>query len=406
MRNVLFSVSKGINYDIIRKNKWVKNMFMKKKEDGLDYKKVNEGIRVGVTLLKITLFLTIVLLTYVSLKLIVELKVFPILGKLLKIISPFFIGIVIAWLFDPVVKSLEKRKVSRPLGVVFVYVLFIAFIALLLYIMIPMVGNQLNDLITSAPAFFNEVKDWADGIFDGLSKSTGNDFIDIQEKFYESINKIGNSFTVGLPAQLMGIISSILQGGLNFLIGLLIGFYMLFDFGNVKGHLFSLVPKKYREDTIDLVEQLNNNLRSYVAGTLRIMFILFAFQSVALGIAGLKAPMVFGLFCAVTNVIPYVGPYIGGIPAVLVGFSMDPMTGICSLIAVVVAQVLESYFLQPLVMGKTMKLHPVTIMIGLLVFGSFFGIVGMILATPVISIIKTIAIFFDEKFSLKERITS
>ena len=136
------------------------------------------------------------------------------------------------------------------------------------------------------------------------------------------------------------------------------------------------------------------------------MFILFAFQSIALGIAGLKAPMVFGLFCAVTNIIPYVGPYIGGVPAVLVGFSMDPMTGICSLIAVVIAQVLESYFLQPLVMGKTMKLHPVTIMIGLLVFGSFFGIVGMILATPIISIIKTIALFFDEKFSLKERITN
>ncbi len=381
-------------------------MFTKKKENELDYKKLNEGIRVGVTLLKITLFLAIVLLGYISLKLVVDLKIFPIIGKILKIISPFFIGIVIAWLFDPIVKSLEKRKVNRPLGVVFVYIVFIAFIALLLYIMIPMVGNQLNDLITSAPSFFNEMKDWVDGIFDSLSKSTGNDFIDIQEKFYDSINKIANSFTVGLPAQLMTMISSILQGGLNFLIGLLVGFYMLFDFGNVKGHLFSMIPKKYREDTTDLVEQLNSNLRSYVAGTLRIMMILFAFQSIALGIAGLKAPMVFGLFCAVTNVIPYIGPYIGGVPAVLVGFSMDPMTGICSLIAVVIAQVLESYFLQPLVMGKTMKLHPVTIMIGLLVFGSFFGIIGMIIATPVISIIKTIVLFFDEKFSLKERITN
>ena len=84
---------------------------------------------------------------------------------------------------------------------------------------------------------------------------------------------------------------------------------------------------------------------------------------------------------------------------------MDPMTGICSLIAVVIAQVLESYFLQPLVMGKTMKLHPVTIMIGLLVFGSFFGIIGMILATPIISIFKTIVLFFNEKFSLMERMT-
>ena len=380
-------------------------MFMKKKDDSLDYKKLNEGIRIGVTLLKITLFLAVVLLTYISLKLIGELKIFPTIGKLLKIISPFFIGMVIAWLFDPVVKSLEKKKVNRPLGIVFVYVVFIAVIVLLLYIMIPMVGNQLNDLIVSAPAFFNDVKDWADGIFVSLSKSTGNDFVDIQENIYDAINKLGESFTVGLPAQIMSVVSNILQGGLNFLIGLLVGFYMLFDFGNVKEHLLTFIPKKYREDTRELVDQLNGNLRSYVAGTLRIMLILFAFQSIALAIAGLKAPMVFGLFCAVTNIIPYVGPYIGGIPAVLVGFSMDPMTGICSLIAVVIAQVLESYFLQPLVMGKTMKLHPVTIMIGLLVFGSFFGIIGMILATPIISIFKTIVLFFNEKFSMMERMT-
>ena len=154
------------------------------------------------------------------------------------------------------------------------------------------------------------------------------------------------------------------------------------------------------------MERLNANLRSYVHGTLRIMFILFVFQSIALWIAGLPAPMVFGLFCAVTNVIPYIGPYIGGAPAVIVGLSISPMTGICTLIAVVIAQLLESNFLQPLVMGKTMKLHPVTIMIGLLLFGSFFGILGMILATPIISIMKTILLFINEKFSLMERVTN
>lgn len=381
-------------------------MFIKKKEDSVDYRKVNEGIRVGVTLLKIILFLAIVLLAYVSLKLMRELKIFIIVGRILKIILPFFIGIAIAWLFDPVVRSLEKKKVNRPLGVVFVYVMFLAFIVLLLYAMIPMVIDQLNELIASAPSFFNEIKDWVDGFFDGLTKTIGYDFADIKDQLYESINKIGNTFTVGLPTQLVGIITNILQGGVNLLIGLLVGFYMLFDFGNVKEHLLSLVPKKYRKDTRDLMDRLNGNLRSYVSGTFKIMFILFVFQSIALGIAGLKAPMVFGLFCAVTNVIPYIGPYIGGVPAVLVGFSMDPMTGICALIAVVIAQVLESYFLQPLVMGKTMKLHPVTIMIGLLVFGNFFGIIGMILATPIIALVKTVFLFFNEKFSLMERMTN
>lgn len=381
-------------------------MFIKKKDDSIDYRKVNEGIRVGVTLLKIILFLAVVLLAYVSLKLTRELKVFVIIGRILKIIMPFFIGIAIAWLFDPMVRSLEKKKVNRPLGVVFVYVMFLAFIVLLLYAMIPMVVDQLNELIAAAPSFFNETKDWIDGFFDGLTRTMGYDFVDIKNQLYESVNKIGNTFTVGLPTQLVGIVTNILQGGVNLLIGLLVGFYMLFDFGNVKEHLLSLVPKKYRKDTRDLVDRLNGNLRSYVSGTFKIMFILFVFQSVALGIAGLKAPMVFGLFCAVTNVIPYVGPYIGGVPAVLVGLSMDPMTGICALIAVVIAQVLESYFLQPLVMGKTMKLHPVTIMIGLLVFGSFFGILGMILATPIIALVKTVFLFFNEKFSLMERMTN
>lgn len=381
-------------------------MLHKRKDDSVDYKKLNQGIDIGVTLLKIILFLSIVLLAYITIKLMGELKILGLIGRILKIISPLFIGLFLAWLFDPMVKSLEKKGVNRTLGVIFIYVILITIILLILYMMIPMIGEQLNDLLNSVPTFFNQVKDWADGVFDELTSSTGYDLKDVQIGFYDSINKLGNSLTVGLPTKIMSAVSHILTGGVNFLIGLLVGFYMLFDFGNVKEHLLNLLPRKYREDTRNLVDKLNGNLRSYVEGTIRIMVILFLFQSIALAIAGLKAPMVFGLFCAVTNIIPYIGPYIGGVPAVLVGFSMDPMTGLCTLIAVVIAQLLESYFLQPLVMGKTMKLHPVTIMIGLLVFGNFFGIIGMIISTPVIALIKTIWQFFNQKFSLMEKMTS
>ncbi len=136
------------------------------------------------------------------------------------------------------------------------------------------------------------------------------------------------------------------------------------------------------------------------------MGILFVFQSVALGLVGLKGPLVFGLFCAITDIIPYIGPYIGGIPAVLVGFSMSPTTGLLALLAVVLCQCLENYFLQPVVMGKTMKLHPVTIIVGLLIFNNFFGILGMVLATPTISVCKTIFVFFNQKYKFMDRLTS
>lgn len=382
-------------------------MFKKKnKTEGVDYQKLNEGIQTGTLLLKIFLVLSIVILVYVVTRLLTEWKVWNFVGTILSVISPLFIGIVIAWLFDPIVKRLNKKGVNRTLGAIFVYVIFIAFIYLMLSIMIPTVYDQLNDLISSVPSFLNYLKDSIDNIFVNLTEISGYDLTDTKLGLYHTINNLGKSLTVDLPTTVVNVVRNVITGGANLLIGFLIGLYMLFDFNNVKGHLLNLIPKKHRDTTVELLDKLNGNLKSYVHGTLRIMLILFVFQSIALAIAGLKAPMIFGLFCAITNVIPYIGPYIGGIPAILVGFSMSPMTGICTLVAIVIAQFLESNFLQPLVMGKTMKLHPVTIMIGLLIFGHFFGILGMIFATPIIAVMKTIFLFFNEKFSIVERMTS
>ncbi len=378
---------------------------LKRKNDSIDYGKLNEGIRIGVNILKIAFILAIVCLIFICSKLLGDWRILPFIGKMLAIISPLFIGIILAWLFDPFVTFLNKKGVSRILGAIFVYVIFLSFIYLLIRLMVPSITNQLNDLAQSVPSFINYLKDNIDHFFDNLNNLGDYNFTDIKIGIYDSINNLSKSLTVDLPTTIMNIISNIVSGGVNLLIGLLVGLYMLFDFDNVKKHLYSLIPKKYQKDTISLLNRLNNNLKSYVHGTLLIMFILFIFQSIALSIAGLEAPMVFGLFCAITNVIPYIGPYIGGAPAVIVGLSISPMTGIFVLIAVVLAQALESYFLQPVVMGKTMKLHPVTIMLGLLIFGHFFGIIGMIIATPVISILKTIFQFFNEKYSIMERIT-
>ena len=166
----------------------------------------------------------------------------------------------------------------------------------------------------------------------------------------------------------------------------------------------TLDKKEYRAVTLDMAKKVLPLLVLSI-GVL-IMLLLFIFQSITLAIAGLSSPMLFGMFCAVTNVIPYIGPYIGGIPAVIVGFTISPATGIFTLLAVVIAQFLESYFLNPIVMSKTMKLHPVTIMIGLLIFGHFFGILGMVLATPIISCIKIIFNFFNEKYEIVNMINN
>lgn len=377
-------------------------MFGRKKKDdkNIDYPKLNEVIKLSRDILKIILILGIVTLIVLGSYILKEWKIFNVIGTILGIISPFFIGLVIAWLFDPIVTLLNKKGINRALSTCIVFVIFIAIIALGGSLIIPSLGNQINEIITTAPAIINNLTNFFDNFINNLSNIYNYDFETVRANVVEAFNNLFLSITVDLPTMLVNVLKSIVNGGINFIFGLFIAFYMLLDFNNVRKHLLVFVPKKIHSEVITLTDRLNSMLKNYVQGTLLIMFLLFICQSVGFTIAGLKAPLVFGLFCSITNIIPYFGPYIGGIPAVIVGFTMDPLTGIFCLISVVICQFLESYFLNPVVMSKTMKLHPVTIMIGLLIFGHFFGILGMILSTPVISCAKVIIVYFNEKYQL------
>lgn len=381
---------------------------MKKDKDNekLDIPKLNEIIKVSRNILKIMFAFMIIGLILVTTYLIKEWKLLNFLGAVLSILSPFFIGIIIAWLLDPIVTWLQKNGFKRAIATVMVFLSFISLVVLFFVLLIPSFADQINEFIGSAPSILNNIKNFGENLFDKLNNIYNYDFTNIKEQLYGGLSNVVSGLTVTLPNKVISIASSIVSGGLNIIFGLFIAFYMLFDFNNVRKHLFNLLPKSIHADAITLTDRLNKTLKSYVQGTLLIMLLLFIFQSITLAIAGLSSPMLFGMFCAVTNVIPYIGPYIGGIPAVIVGFTISPATGIFTLLAVVIAQFLESYFLNPIVMSKTMKLHPVTIMIGLLIFGHFFGILGMVLATPIISCIKIIFNFFNEKYEIVNMINN
>lgn len=381
---------------------------MKKDKDNekLDIPKLNEIIKVSRNILKIMFAFMIIGLILVTTYLIKEWKLLNFLGAVLSILSPFFIGIIIAWLLDPIVTWLQKNGFKRAIATVMVFLSFISLVVLFFVLLIPSFADQINEFIGSAPSVLNNIKNFGENLFDKLNNIYDYDFTNIKEQLYGGLSNVVSGLTVTLPNKVISIASSIVSGGLNIIFGLFIAFYMLFDFNNVRKHLFNLLPKSIHADAITLTDRLNKTLKSYVQGTLLIMLLLFIFQSITLAIAGLSSPMLFGMFCAVTNVIPYIGPYIGGIPAIIVGFTISPATGIFTLLAVVIAQFLESYFLNPIVMSKTMKLHPVTIMIGLLIFGHFFGILGMVLATPIISCIKIIFNFFNEKYEIVNMINN
>ena len=222
----------------------------------------------------------------------------------------------------------------------------------------------------------------------------------MKTEVFNKIGEIGTSLTSNLPIITVNAIKSIFSGLGTIVIGLVIGFYLLLSFDNATDTIVTLLPEKLQKDTKVLANEINTSLRNFVTGALLDALFVFIITSIGFALVGLKAPLLFGLFCGITNVIPFAGPYIGGIPAVIVGFSQGLPTGIFTLIVIVVVQFFEGNFLQALIMSKTTKLHPVTIMLGLLIFAHFWGIIGMVVSTPIIASLKAIIMFLDEKYDI------
>ena len=265
--------------------------------------------------------------------------------------------------------------------------------------------NQIKDFVAAAPEIFKELTKFVTNIIEKFDTNHLINIKDVKKEITSIISNFGMGLVSNLPEYALSIGKSIINGGLNFVLGVMIGFYLLFDFDKVNENIDKMLPKTWKENFRELTKRINTSLRSYVQGVLLVMFLVFLTQSIGLTLAGMEAPLLFALFCAVTDIIPYFGPYIGGIPAVIVGFTISPITGICVLISILVVQLLENNFYQPLIMGHTMQLHPVTIMLGLLIFEHFFGILGMVIATPVIACIKVLLIFVNEKTGIIESIT-
>ena len=374
-------------------------MLKKKDDKELNYSKVNDLVSLGQIILKILVVLLLIIGAYYGIKLIKEVRILPFIFTVLKILAPLFIGIVIAWLFDPFVKFLNKKGLKRGLAATIAYVVFLGIIILIIIALIPVLSEQINDFATSTiPKLLESVTGWIDDIFSKLDSTASFDAMAVKSEIFKKIELIATNLTSSLPEIIVNLGKSLFSGIGTFAIGLIIGFYLLLDYDKHVDTLYTLIPKRHREETKKCLTAINKPLKRFVNGALIDCTVIFVVTAIGFSIIGLKAPLLFAVFCAITNVIPYAGPYIGGAPAVLVGLTQSPTIGIAILIFIIVVQAVEGNLLQPYIMSKTTKLNPVTIILGLLIFGYFFGIIGMVLSTPIIGAIKELINYFDEKY--------
>lgn len=373
---------------------------LKKSEDKkVNSKKINELVGTGNKILKIMYILFVILLVYVLGLIFKEWHILTFFGKILSIISPLFIGWFIAWLLNPLVEKLTKKGIKRGLSVVIAYLLLIAVLYALFAFTIPSLGTQISEMVSSVPAMVEDVKGWIDNVFIKLSNLSLENLDGIKASFLTKIEMFARDVQTNIPEIAMNVVSSLASSIGKIALSLILGFYILFDFNKVSEGFINLFPKKSRKEVKYLMEQLDDSLFSFVSGTLWLSLLLFVTSLIGFSIIGLNAPVLVAIVCVITNLIPYIGPYMGAAVAGAIGFTQNPLIGILTLVFIAIVQTIDGNVLQPLVMSKKLNLSPITIILSLMIFEYMFGIFGMVIATPVVALLKIIYVFFDEKYN-------
>ena len=226
----------------------------------IDIENVNGVLSLTNKILKIAYILIVIIAIYAITLIGKEWNVLQFFLTVIRILAPLFVGIVIAWLFNPFVTWLQKRGVRRGIGTVVTYFLIFSILYVMMQAIIPLLIYQINDFVKTLPDIFNTVKVWIEDLFARAGNLISMDTKGIQQDIFREIETFGTGLTKGLPQMTINFVTSVFSGAGVIVIGLIIGFYFLLTFDNASDSIFELVPKKYRKETKDLFHAVDTSL--------------------------------------------------------------------------------------------------------------------------------------------------
>lgn len=345
------------------------------------------------TMIAIILFLVIVFLVRLN-----EFLLTPLYVLIQTIFLPFVVAGILYYLCRPLVSLLEKRKVPRWIAIIAAYLAMILIVYGLIRIVGPIINTQLENFINNLPAMISTITEWIKYVQENRSMFPDfiqDAFLTASEEIETRIqNNVGNIANV-IADSILGIFG-VIGGFINtiFLLVLVpfILFYMLKD-----GHRFAdsvtvFFPKSKKDDILKILKEMDKTIAAYIQGQMLVSVIVGLLLYIGYLIIDLNYSLVLALFGMMTNVIPFLGPYIAVIPAIFVALFQDPFMVIYVAIIMLVAQQIEGNIISPNIMGKTLNLHPLTIIVLILAASNFVGILGVIFVIPAYSVLKVIVI--------------
>lgn len=315
------------------------------------------------------------------------------------VLVPMLISVALAYMLAPLVSWFERRGWSRSSSTLLGITAASLLVVLVLIFVIPSVWNQLNQSYTQAQelwedharkeALFLRIKQINPQLSTLIEKQVTNYSI----KPESILSWVGKWLQTGL-FKLVDLTASILD---LLLIPFFI-YYLLADYRGMSNRIDRLIPPRFRTATTDLIGQINNVLSSYVRNQLLIALAMGAMYAVGFMILRVPLGFTIGMLSGLLNFVPYLGTLIGfGLSVFFValdGAGFGRITGV--LIVFTIVQSVEGYYLTPKLLGSRLNLHPMWVLVGLVIGGNLFGLLGIILAVPVIAIAKVVLGILEE----------
>ncbi|WP_246941698.1 AI-2E family transporter [Bacillus pinisoli] len=335
--------------------------------------------------------LLIVLIVFVSTK--ISFLFQPISIFITTLFFPILITLFLYFLLNPVVNFIQRFKVPRIIAIVIIYVLFTLVFVLLIGNLVPTITKQFTALANDLPVYANQAFQY----FEKFSQSAQfQNFMNEQQELLDSARQRLVTFANELPNLITGSFQDILSFVANIAVILvtvpLLLFYMFKDGHKFPHAVSKFLPLDYRKEALTILKETGSTLSTYIQGQVTVGLFVGILSFIGYIIIDLPYALVLAITVAITNIIPYVGPLIGGAPAVVVGLFDSPTKALLVLLILAIAQQVEGNILSPLILGKSLDTHPVTIIILLLAAGNIAGVLGMVLAVPTYAVIKTIVL--------------
>lgn len=330
---------------------------------------------------------------------------FYLLSKKYNIISDIvytvIISIVLSYLINPIVNYLEKYRVKRGIAVLVVYMIALGIILILSFIIIPKTGKEIKRLFSILPDYFHRISRFIDKIYIKYYENIDNMppvFQGVEEVIIDNIERLENTIIINISRFVEGIISTFSKIISLILIPILT-FYFIKDRDYFKEKVYFAIPKTMREDAKKLALEIDKALGQFVRGRLLLALYVGVVTTVLLLLFNVDFAIIIGLITGIADIIPYIGPFLGFLPAVFFAFLDSPTKALWVAILFIGVQWVENNVLAPKIIGKSTGIHPITILLALVLGGGIFGIMGMILSIPSIAIIKILYNHLMEKIN-------